>query len=223
MSQPQYFSTAYRDRRHFLQISALLAIAGFASRVSPAYAVQGLKIIAFGDSLTAGFGLPAKAAFPFVLEEKLLELGFKATLVNAGVSGDTTADGRARLDWSLSEGADGVILELGANDMLRGIDPKVTKANLEAILEALKVRRIKVLITGMRASPSLGQDYVRSFEAIYPALASKYDAMLYPFFLEGVAGDPSLKLADGLHPNVAGVEKIVDGILPTVEKFLQTL
>ncbi|MGB6175391.1 MAG: arylesterase [Methylocella sp.] len=182
-----------------------------------------LKIIAFGDSLVAGFGLPNDAAFPAVLEKTLRAEGYRVRIVNAGVSGDTASGGRARLDWALGDGADGVILELGGNDMLRGVDPEVTKAALDAILGELKARNIKVLIAGMKAASSLGQDYKTRFDAIYPALAKKYDAPLYPFFLEGVAGEPALKLGDGLHPNPAGVERIVKGILPDVRAFLDQL
>jgi acyl-CoA thioesterase-1 len=179
-----------------------------------------LKIIAFGDSLVAGFGLAVDAAFPAVLEKTLRAEGYAVSVVNAGVSGDTASGGQARLDWALTDGADGVILELGANDMLRGVDPEVTKAALDAILGKLKARNIKVLIAGMKAAPNLGQDYKARFDAIYPALAKKYDAPLYPFFLEGVAGEPALKLGDGLHPNPAGVERIVKGILPAVRAFV---
>ncbi len=154
-----------------------------------------MKIIAFGDSLTAGFGLAADAAFPAVLEKTLRAEGYAVSVVNAGVSGDTASGGQARLAWSLGDGADGVILELGANDMLRGVDPEVTKAALDAILGELKARNIKVLIAGMKAASSLGEDYKRRFDAIYPALAKKYGAPLYPFFLEGVAGERLLNSA----------------------------
>lgn len=191
--------------------------------VSPAAAEtqRAIKLIAFGDSLSAGYMLPADAAFPAALEAALRQEGYRVSIVNAGVSGDTASDGRARLDWTLADGADGVILELGANDMLRGIDPSVTRAALDAILAELKARDIKVLIAGMLASPSLGKDYKARFDAIYPDLAGKYDAPLYPFFLDGVAGQRDLKLADGLHPNAAGVEDIVHGILPSVRAFLR--
>jgi acyl-CoA thioesterase-1 len=180
-----------------------------------------LKLVAFGDSLTAGFNLPEKAAFPAVLENRLKAEGYFVTIVNAGVSGDTASGGLARLDWSLGEGTDGLILALGANDMLRGIDPEVTMAALDAILARLSARGIKVLILGMRASPSLGKSYKARFDAIYPALAEKYEVPLYPFFLDGVAGEPNLKLADGLHPNAEGVSRIVAGILPSMRVFLQ--
>jgi acyl-CoA thioesterase-1 len=211
----------YGHRRAFLQLSAALLLGALSWPAwSDATETPPLKIIAFGDSLVAGFGLAADAAFPAVLEKTLRAEGYHVTVVNAGVSGDTASGGQARLDWALGDGADGVILELGANDMLRGVDPAVTKAALDAILDELKERNIKVLIAGMKAASSLGQDYKTRFDAIYPALAKKYDAPLYPFFLEGVAGEPALKLGDGLHPNPAGVERIVKGILPGVRAFV---
>jgi acyl-CoA thioesterase I len=211
----------YGHRRAFLQISVALLLAALACPARPvAKEPPALKIIAFGDSLVAGFGLAADAAFPAVLERMLRAEGYRLTVVNAGVSGDTASGGQARLDWVLGNGADGVILELGGNDMLRGVDPEVTKAALDAILSELKKRNIRVLIAGMKAMSSLGQDYRTHFDAIYPALAKKYDAPLYPFFLEGVADEPALKLGDGLHPNPAGVERIVKGILPDVRTFV---
>jgi acyl-CoA thioesterase I len=211
----------YGNRRAFLQLSVALLLEALPCLARPvAKETPPLKIVAFGDSLVAGHGLAADAAFPAVLEKKLRTEGYHVTVVNAGVSGDTASGGQARLDWALGDGADGVILELGANDMLRGVDPEVTKAALDAILGELKARDIKVLIAGMKAASSLGQDYKTRFDAIYPALAKKYDAPLYPFFLEGVAGDPALKLGDGLHPNPAGVERIVKGILPGIRAFV---
>ena len=211
----------YGHRRAILQLSAALLLAALACPARPpAKETPPLKIIALGDSLVAGFGLAADAAFPAVLEKTLRAEGYHVTVVNAGVSGDTASGGQARLDWALGDGADGVILELGANDMLRGVDPEVTKAALDAILGELKARNIKVLIAGMKAASNLGQDYQTRFDAIYPGLARKYDAPLYPFFLEGVAGEPALKLGDGLHPNPAGVERIVKGILPLVRAFV---
>ncbi|HEY8032631.1 MAG TPA: arylesterase [Methylocella sp.] len=211
----------YGHRRAFLQLSAVLLLVTLSCPTwSAPKETPPVKIIAFGDSLTAGFGLAAEAAFPAVLEKALRAEGCPVTIVNAGVSGDTASGGQARLAWALTDGADGVILELGANDMLRGVDPEVTKAALEAILGELKARNIKVLIAGMKAASNLGQDYKTRFDAIYPALAKEYDAPLYPFFLEGVAGEPALKLGDGLHPNPAGVERIVKGILPDVRAFV---
>lgn len=182
-----------------------------------------LKLVAFGDSLSAGYLLPASEAFPAVLEKALRADGYNVAVVNAGVSGDTSSGGLARLDWTLGDGADAMILELGANDMLRGIDPDLTRAALDAILAELKARGIRVVIAGMKANPTLGKDYGSRFDAIYPDLAAKYDAPLYPFFLAGVAGEPGLRLADGIHPNGAGVERIVKGILPTVETFVKAL
>jgi acyl-CoA thioesterase-1 len=179
------------------------------------------RLVALGDSLTSGFGLPAEAAFPAALERALRAGGYAVTIANAGVSGDTASGGLARLDWSVGDGTQGVILELGANDMLRGIDPDVTRSALDAILARLAQRRIAALLAGMRASPSLGKAYKARFDAIYPALAEKYKVPLYPFFLEGVAGEPSLKQADGLHPNEAGVARMVAGILPSMRSFLQ--
>ena len=186
-------------------------------------AAKPVKIVALGDSLTAGYMLPADAAFPAVLEAALRRAGYDVAVTNAGVSGDTAEDGLARLDWSVPDGTDGVILELGANDMLRGLDPAHTRQTLDAILARLTARHIKVLIAGMQASPSLGADYGRAFDAIYPALAEKYQAPFYAFFLQGVTGDQSLELTDGLHPNRAGVQKIVAGLLPLTENFVQSL
>jgi acyl-CoA thioesterase I len=220
---PQPAPCGYGHRRPCLQLSAALLWGALACPAASAATEAPLKIVAFGDSLVAGYGLAADAAFPSVLQEKLRTEGYNVTLVNAGVSGDTTTAGLARLDWSLADGADAVILELGANDMLRGIDPEVTKAALDTILATLKARNIKVLIAGMKATPSLGREYKTRFDAIYPDLAQKYGAPLYPFFLDGVAGEPALELPDHLHPTPAGVERIVDGILPSVHGFLEQL
>jgi acyl-CoA thioesterase-1 len=185
-----------------------------------ALAAEPIRIVALGDSLTAGLGLPAGASFPAKLKAALAAKGIAAEVSDAGVSGDTAAGGLARLDWSVPEGTDAVILELGANDMLRGVDPKVTRAALDSILRRLAERRIPVLIAGMRAPPNLGADYGRAFEAIYPELAVKYDALLYPFFLDGVAADALLNQRDGMHPTAAGVERIVAGILPKAEELV---
>jgi acyl-CoA thioesterase I len=213
------------DRRSFLRTGfvGLLFASGLARRALSAEMEKPLKIIAFGDSLTAGFGLPTDEAPPAVLEKLLRAEGYQATIVNAGVSGETATAGLARLDWTIGDGADGVILELGANDMLRGINPEVTRSALDAILSDLKARKIMTLVAGMRATPSLGREYKTRFDAIYPALAKKYDALLYPFFLDGVAGVPDLNQNDGLHPNSAGVARIVRGIMPTVRVFLERL
>lgn len=182
-----------------------------------------VKLVAFGDSLTAGYQLPADAAFPAVLERMLKAQGRDVTIANAGVSGDTTTGGLDRLDWSVPDGTDGVILELGANDMLRGTDPAIARRNLAAMLDRLKARNIPVLIAGMQAAPNLGPAYRQSFDAIYPDLAKQYGSILYPFFLDGIIGDAGQHLGDGLHPNVKGVETIAARILPTVDRFLNSL
>jgi acyl-CoA thioesterase-1 len=201
----------------------VLALAGFAAAsAAPAAAQTGapLKIVAFGDSLTAGYGLSAQEAFPARLERALKAKGHNVEIENAGVSGDTASGGLSRLEWSIADGTDAVIVELGANDMLRGVEPKVTRQALDDILAKLKARNIPVLLSGMRAAPNMGTEYVREFEAIFPALAQKYDVVFYPFFLDGVAADPRLALRDGVHPNGAGVQIIVDGILPKVEDLI---
>ena len=179
-----------------------------------------IKIVALGDSLTAGYNLPASAAFPVRLERALRAKGQVVEVANAGVSGDTASGGLARLDWSVPDGTAAVIVELGANDMLRGIDSKVTQRALEEIVRRLTERRIVVLVAGMRAIPNLGIDFASGFETIYPEIASKYDALLYPFFLDGVAGDAKLNQRDGLHPTAAGVDVIVGGILPKAEELV---
>ncbi|RJF75729.1 arylesterase [Rhodopseudomonas palustris] len=182
-----------------------------------------LKVVALGDSLTAGYGLPADAAFPVKLQKALAAKGIATTMINAGVSGDTTSGGLERLDWSVPPDADAVILELGANDALRGTDPKVPRQALEEILKRLKARNIPVLLAGMLAPPNYGPDYAREFNAIYPDLAKQYGVPLYPFFLDGVAAVSTLNQPDGLHPTAAGVDRVVENILPSVEAFLRTV
>ena len=179
-----------------------------------------VRIVALGDSLTAGLGLPANAAFPARLEQALNAKGMAVEITNAGVSGDTASAGLARLDWSVPEGTDAVIIELGANDTLRGTDPKVTREALEGIVGRLRERRIEVLLAGMRAAPNLGPDYGRDFDAIYPDLAARNDLLFYPFFLDGVATDAKLNQRDGLHPTAAGVDAIVARILPKAEALV---
>jgi acyl-CoA thioesterase-1 len=179
-----------------------------------------IKVVALGDSLTAGYQLPATVAFPVQLERALKAKGLAVEVANAGVSGDTSSGGLARLDWSVPVGTDAVIIELGANDMLRGVDPKVTREALSEIVRRLKARKIEVLLCGMRAAPNLGPDFVQAFDPIYPELAVANDVLLYPFFLEGVVADPKLNIGDGLHPTAAGVARIVSGILPKVEALL---
>jgi len=182
---------------------------------------QPQKIIAFGDSLTAGYLLPAEAAFPAQLEKRLRADGFDASVVNAGVSGETTAGGLARADYALEAGADLVILELGANDMLRGLDPSIAAANLEKLVRAAQARQARVLLAGMVASGNFGADYKTRFDSLYPELATRLSLPLYSFFLEGVSGVAGMTLPDGLHPSPAGVVRIVAGIAPLVEKTLK--
>jgi acyl-CoA thioesterase-1 len=192
----------------------------FAAHSQAASADRPVKLAVLGDSLSAGFGLPASSAFPARLEQALKSRGVAVDVHNAGVSGDTASGGLARLDWSIPEGTDAVIVELGANDALRGIDPKVTKAALDAILRRLKARSLPVLLAGMRAPRNLGPDYAREFDRIFPELAAAHGVALYPFFLAGVATDAKLNLGDGVHPNQAGVDVIVNGILPQVEQLV---
>ena len=188
--------------------------------LSAANAETPVKIVALGDSLTAGYGLPDKDGFVPRLQVALAAKGIAADIQNAGVSGDTASDGQARLDWSVPQGTDAVIVELGANDMLRGIKPDITRDALETILRDLTQRHIAVLLCGMRAAPNLGAEYGQAFERIYPELAAKYGVLLYPFFLDGVAADRSLAQHDGMHPNAAGVDVIVGRILPKVEDLI---
>ncbi|ESZ37447.1 arylesterase [Mesorhizobium sp. C277A] len=177
-------------------------------------------IVGFGDSLMAGFGLGPGDGFTDKLQAALRAKGHDVTVANAGVSGDTSSGGLARLDWSVPDGTRLVILELGANDMLRGVSPSTTEKNLDDMLAKLKARKIAVLLAGMRAAPNLGADYQNAFDAIYPKLAAKYDVPLYPFFLDGVAGQSGLQLEDGLHPNPKGVAAMVERIMPAVEKAI---
>jgi len=189
---------------------------------APALA-QGPLIWALGDSLTAGYGLPPAQGFTVRLEQALRRSGIPATVKNGGIAGDTAAQGRARLAWGLrglGVKPDLVIVELGSNDMLRGLPPSTTETNLDLILAELKRRQIRVLVVGMKAAPNLGKDYARAFEAMYPRLARRYGDRLYPFFLEGVAGKPALIQADGKHPNARGVDIIVGHILPAVRLAL---
>jgi acyl-CoA thioesterase I len=182
-----------------------------------------IHLVALGDSLTAGYGLPAQAAFPVRLQQALAAKGLNVEVANAGVSGDTTADGLARLDWSVPDGTDGVILELGANDMLRALDPQRTRATLQEIVRRLSERHVAVLLCGMLAAPNFGPQYADAFNAVYPDLAAADHLQLYPFFLAGVAANPSLLQRDGLHPTAAGVDVIVAGILPKVEALVASL
>ena len=202
--------------------AALLAL--FISPFHPGTALaRTLRIVAFGDSLSAGYMLPASASFPGQLETALRAKGRDVTVVNAGVSGDTASDGLARLDWSVPAGADLVVVELGANDMFRGLDPAITRRALDGIITKLQARGAFVLLAGMRSVSNLGESYRGEFEAIYPELARVHQVPLYPFFLEGIAEQAAFNLADGIHPNRSGVAKIVAGILPSVEAALDEI
>jgi len=203
-----------------LLLSAFLMTAPAAAQPVTDSAGKTLQLVAFGDSLSAGYNLSQEQAFPAVLEKALRDKGYKVEVINAGVSGDTVQAGLERVDWSVPDGTDGVILELGANDMLRGLDPALTRQGLEQIIERLKARNIPVMLAGMQAAPNLGPDYAAKFNAIYPELAGKHGLILYPFFLDGIAGNRILNLPDGVHPTGEGVQLIVDRILPSVEKFL---
>jgi acyl-CoA thioesterase I len=179
-----------------------------------------IKLAVLGDSLSAGYGLPLEAAFPARLQKALREKGFKVDVLNAGVSGDTTTAGRDRLDWSIPDGTEAVIVELGANDALRGLDPKISKAALEDIIKRLQARKMAVMLAGMYAPRNYGPEYSAKFDPIYPELAKAHDVPLYPFFLDGVAAEARLNQPDGLHPTAEGIDVIVARILPAVEAFL---
>lgn len=208
---------------HRLALAVILSVAGMGIGGISAAEAQTLRLVALGDSLSAGYGLAGNEAFPARLQAALKAKGHDVVIENAGVSGDTTSAGLARLDWSVPEGTQGVILELGANDALRGLDPAVAEASLDAILARLKERGIPVLLAGMRAPPNMGAAYKERFESIYPRLADKYGVPLYPFFLDGVAGQARLNLPDGIHPTAEGVDAIVERMLPAVEAFIATI
>ena len=205
-----------------LAIAFLLAGVVFLTLANRANA-RPLTLVALGDSLTAGYLLPQDKGFVPVLERELNARGHHVSLINGGVSGDTTADGLARLDWTIPDNIDGVIVEFGANDMLRGLDPAIPRANLRDMLMRLKSRKLAVFLIGMKAQRNFGPAYVADFDAIYPDLAKEFSVPLYPFFLADVAGDAMLSLPDGLHPNALGVEKMVADILPQFEEFLAKL
>ena len=182
-----------------------------------------VSLVGFGDSLMAGYQLPPEDAFPAKLEKALRDKGLDVTIANAGVSGDTTSAGLSRIAWSVPEGTKGVILELGANDALRGIPPEQTRKNLVSMIEALKARGIDILLVGMLAPPNMGGDYGARFNAIYPDLAKAYGLTLYPFFLDGVVENAAFKLEDGMHPNADGVALMVERMLPMAESFVRKL
>lgn len=204
--------------------SRVAAAVVFAAAMTGAAAAEPITIVALGDSLTAGYGLPNAAdAFPAKLEAALKARGHDVRVENAGVSGDTATGGLARLDWALGPETDGVIVELGANDMLRGVDPKETRKAIDGIVARLSERGLPVLVAGMLAAPNLGEPYGRAFNAIFPEVAERYGAVFYPFFLDGVAADPKLNQPDGIHPTAAGVDVIVERILPSAEALIERI
>src|SRR5262245_17281782 len=220
-SHGSYAKAAVLVQTLLCRLALTIGCAALAAPLDSAVAAGApVQIVALGDSLTAGFGLPQAAAFPARLEAALRAKGIAVEIANAGVSGDTAAGGLARLDWSVPDGTDAVILELGANDALRGLDPQGTRAALQEILRRLKERKIAVLLAGMRAPRNMGADYVGAFDPIFPELAAEFDAVLYPFFLDAVVADPALNQADGLHPTERGVDAIVSRILPKVEELV---
>ena len=209
---------------HILVLMVALMTAPLAlAQTSAPLTAKPIKMVVLGDSLSAGLGLQASAAFPERLQKALQAKGIAVDMTNAGVSGDTSSGGRDRLDWSVPDGTDAVILELGANDALRGLDPRLTREALADILTRLKARKIAVLLCGMMAPPNYGSDYTARFNAIYPDLARSFGVPLYPFFLDGVAADVQLNQADGMHPTPAGVDVIVKNILPSVQALLGTI
>lgn len=210
-----------RAKRQISGLYAAIIVAFLVAIISGPANAQPVRIVAFGDSLLAGFGLRANEAFPAQLENTLKKRGHDVEIANAGVSGDTTTGGLSRLDWSIQDGTEAVILVLGANDMLRGMDPEIARKNLDEMIKRLKARKIEVLIGGMRAAPNLGPDYAAKFDSIYPELAKEHDVLIYPFFLDGVAGQRELNLGDGIHPTPKGVSLIVERILPAVESLIE--
>ncbi len=201
--------------------AALLAALLHLGMTAPnAMSAQALKILALGDSLTSGYGLPPGEGFTDQLGQALKDQGIAARVINGGVAGDTSADGLARLDWSLADDPNLVIVELGGNDALRALDPKTTKANLDAILARLQQQHRAILLTGMLAPPNLGDDYAARFNPIFPALAKDHGVAFYPFFLDGVAGNPSLVQPDGIHPTAQGVAIIVQRIMPALHQAI---
>jgi acyl-CoA thioesterase-1 len=217
---PKFLKAKSTSYGHWLLLVQAVAFAVVLAAASPVVA-RTIRLVVLGDSLTAGLGLPPGKAFPDRLQAALRARGLDVDVLNAGVSGDTAADGLGRYDWAVPANADALIVELGANDMLRGLEPEATKKALSAILDKARAARLPTLIAGMRAAPNLGAEYDRAFDAIYPALAKGHDVALYPFFLDGVAGDPKLNQADGMHPTAEGVDAIVERIAPSVERILK--
>lgn len=196
-----------------------LLAGSFAVAAAPALA-DTIRGVGFGDSLMAGYRLGPDQSFPDRLQAALKAKGYDIEIANAGVSGDTTSGGLARLDWSVPDDTDFVILELGANDALRGISPDLSRENLDTMIARLKEKGIDVILAGMLAPPNMGEDYAADFNPIFPELAAKYDVPFYPFFLDGVAAQPDKQLEDGMHPNEVGVTTMVDGFLPLMEDYL---
>ena len=213
------------ERRYgfFMHIAVLMLALMTVANPAWAETTRPIKLVVLGDSLSAGLGLPAQDAFPAKLQKALQTKGIAVEMINAGVSGDTSSGGRDRLDWSVPDGTEGVIVELGANDAMRGLDPDLTRAALTDIVGRLKARKIAVMLCGMLAPPNFGADYGARFNSIYPDLAKQLDVPLYPFFLDGVAADAKLNQADGIHPTAEGVDIVVNNMLPTVEAFLRTI
>jgi acyl-CoA thioesterase-1 len=215
MAAPYGVAAAVRNATAaFLIVWSLMAVGTSARAAMP------IRLLVLGDSLTAGYGLPHADGFQAQLAKALAAQGRKVRIIDAAVSGDTSAGGRARLDWALGDGADAAIVELGANDMLRGLDPVEMEANLAAILDTLAARHIPVLLTGMMALPNLGADYVRAYQAAFDRLGARKGILFDPFFLAGVAEQPGLIQADGLHPNAEGVGRVVARLLPLIDKLL---
>jgi len=207
--------------RHPVFFAALLALGVHLGMTVPkAASAEPLKILALGDSLTSGYGLPPGEGFTDQLGQALKDAGVSARVINGGVAGDTSTDGLARLDWSLADDPAVVIIELGGNDALRGLDPKATRANLDAILSKLQAQHRAILLTGMLAPPNLGDEYAASFNPIFPALAKQHEVAFYPFFLDGVASNPSLVQSDGIHPTAQGVAIIVQRIMPALRQAI---
>ena len=205
----------FLTRRGFLALAAATAVIPRATLAAP------VRVLAFGDSLIHGYGLPPEESLPAQLEAALIAAGEDVTVINGGNSGDTTASGLARLEWTLGGGADAVLLSLGANDGLRGLEPAETEKNLRAMLDVLKQAKLPVLLAGMYAPRNLGQDYAAEFDAVYPRLAAEYGTLFYPFLLQGVVLDPALNQADGIHPNAKGVAVIVEGLLPEARALVE--
>lgn len=225
----QLFTFAeFRNRRVFWGLITIVfagsAIPPIAEQViKSSFAAQRPVLMVLGDSLVAGHGLPQGEAFPAILGQMLQNDGFDVRIINAGVSGDTTAGGLARLDWSLADNPDAAIIVLGGNDLLRGLDPSASFANLDKIIKRLKARNIAVLLAGMQAPRNFGADYADEFDAIYQRLANRHNVLFYPFFLDGVALQPMMNLADGMHPNQAGISHIAIKILPQVKRLLSNM